>query len=428
MAANGGDISDCPATSKRTFFKRTRRGKVVKLVQERYLRSDLYCGFLRGSEVVRAEDLKRLVAEAPYTHILVIDTNIALHQIDLLEHDCPATALVVLTQTALLELRHLNVSVYKRLLSLLKDEKKMYIFYPNEQSMESAVVKRAGESVNDANDRAIRRVCSHLAKEIEEVGTALLLSNDVENRRRAQQEGIQVLGMTAYVEKYLSEYPEMLDLVSVSSSDVEGVREGSDIFEPHLSMTDILAGLKTKKFFRGVIRCSRDGLSDYYVVIHRDDGSRASVQIHGREQANRAIDGDVVAVHLQESMASRAPDFALTPTITSDVAAETAEASVEAIEGLPSEPAPAQNGRVVGIIRRNWRQYAGSLVETAATVGSFTTTSESSDGSVVGSSVESVLFRPVDKKVPCILINTRRRAELEGNRLLVAIGKGLCKS
>lgn len=242
---NTDAVAHCPAISRRAFFKRTRRGRVVKLVQERYLRSDLQCGYMRGSTMaVSSDDLRRLVEEAPHKHILVLDTNIALHQIDVLEFDCPATALVFIAQTVLLELRHLNLSVYKRLLALLKDEKKMYVFYPNEQSAECAIVKRLGETVNDANDRAIRRMCMFISEQIAEKGTAILLSNDVENRRRAEQDGIQVQGMVAYVKRYLSGlYPEMLDLVSFASPEL-GTRESVDIFTRHLAMSDILAGLK----------------------------------------------------------------------------------------------------------------------------------------------------------------------------------------
>lgn len=180
--------------------------------------------------------------------------------------------------------------------------------------------------------------------------------------------------------------------------------------------------MQAKKFYRGVIRCARDGQSDYYVVIHKDDGSRTSVQIHGREYSNRAIDGDVVAVELIDtrSVNINVRDVCI---ISSEVTSETAEPTIEAIEGLPLERSAVQHGRVVGIVRRNWRQYAGSLV--GATEQFKGTASETQGDSVDGGvdlRSETLLFRPVDKKIPCILITSRRRTELEGQRFLVAIG------
>ena len=158
------------------------------------------------------------------------------------------------------------------------------------------------------------------------------------------------------------------------------------------------------------------------MVIHKDDGSRTSVQIHGRECANRAIDGDVVAVELIDSRSVNI-DIHAVCIISSEVAAETAEPTIEAIEGLPLERSAVQHGRVVGIVRRNWRQYAGSLVGAAEQFKG--TVSETHGDSVDGGidlRSETLLFRPVDKKIPCILITSRRRAELEGQRFLVAIG------
>ena len=45
------------------------------------------------------------------------------------------------TQYHLQELKHLNLSVFKRLESLLKDESRSYIFYPTEFSAETAVLR-----------------------------------------------------------------------------------------------------------------------------------------------------------------------------------------------------------------------------------------------------------------------------------------------
>lgn len=64
--------------------------------------------------------------------LTIIDTNIALHHMDFLEHQSIASSLVVIPQTVLSELKKLNLSMERRLLSLLKDEKRSFIFFPNE--------------------------------------------------------------------------------------------------------------------------------------------------------------------------------------------------------------------------------------------------------------------------------------------------------
>ena len=47
------------------------------------------------------QDLCDIVNEAPHKQVIIIDTNIALHQIDALDHKCPATCLVIVLQTVL---------------------------------------------------------------------------------------------------------------------------------------------------------------------------------------------------------------------------------------------------------------------------------------------------------------------------------------
>ena len=68
------------STVSRVFVKRTRKGQVKTHVRQLYLRDDLPT----GSPHIDPPELEpRLSASAK--HYLVLDTNVVLHQIDLLE-------------------------------------------------------------------------------------------------------------------------------------------------------------------------------------------------------------------------------------------------------------------------------------------------------------------------------------------------------
>ena len=144
-------------------------------------------------------------------------------------------------------------------------------------------------------------------------------------------------------------------------------------------------GLRTRKYFRCVIRCSGrpttgvDSWKCCYAVVHKADGSRTSISIEGEYNVNRALDGDVVAIEIleQQSSGDTSNMFIDTNNNSNDamplglgeVSTSTAEASDFQIEGIAPSSTTAnsglresERGRVVGIIRRNWRQYAGSLV------------------------------------------------------------------
>lgn len=211
------------------------------------------------------------------------------------------------------------------------------------------------------------------------------------------------------------EYPQLMDLVAADSTlRVEPTSTG---YSEHLPVSEVLKGLREKRYLRGTLRAKREGPHCCYVVVHSDeDGARQSVNITGKLQVNRAIDGDLVAIEIISGETSAAAaqmeeeEKQDRETVSgASVAEETAEATVEAVEGLSRENGGGfLQGRVVGIIRRNWKSYAGSLDPSSR--------SDGKDGDS-----DNVQFIPVDKKIPRIWINTRRFDELREARLLVSI-------
>ena len=93
-------------------------------------------------------------------HWIVIDTNVALHQIDLISSPSfPAPLLV--PQTVMDEVRHRSLPLYNRLKTLLDEDfeganaslgKRGCIVW-NEACEETYLVREKGESPNDRNDR-----------------------------------------------------------------------------------------------------------------------------------------------------------------------------------------------------------------------------------------------------------------------------------
>ena len=97
--------------ASKTFVKKTKKGAVVKVVREHYLRDDVWCG-VRGCGMCRQQDppLENcpLVDSdlCPDPHYLVPDTNIVLHQIDFLAD--PAITNVIILQVVLQEVSGTN--------------------------------------------------------------------------------------------------------------------------------------------------------------------------------------------------------------------------------------------------------------------------------------------------------------------------------
>ena len=92
--------------------------------------------------------------------------------------------IVVVLQTVLQELRHLNLSVYRRILALLRHENRNFIFFANEHAAQTSVLRKPAESVNDFNDRLIRLAAQYFSSTVAAQNdcSVILLSNDVAQR------------------------------------------------------------------------------------------------------------------------------------------------------------------------------------------------------------------------------------------------------
>ncbi len=120
-------------SSKSAFYRKTRRGGVIKQVNEVYLHSDFQFGYLHGNKLSK-EQFSSIQRNSVIGQLVVVDTNILLHHMDILEEtstSSPILQSLIIPQTALSELRNLNLSIYKRALALFKDETRQIIFHPN---------------------------------------------------------------------------------------------------------------------------------------------------------------------------------------------------------------------------------------------------------------------------------------------------------
>lgn len=261
-----------------------------------------------------------------------------------------------------------------------------------------------------------------------------------------------------------SEFPELLDLVAAAPEDA--LQDGDDgdkrsstsggtpgqaprrrkrrtLFAEHLPMSAVTDGIRRGELYRGTLRMDRHNRFQATVSVSGLDpeGGVVSVLVKGSRYINRAVEGDVVAIRLLPVTDWRLPSERLAPSdmpgaveevAGSDDEGDAAIAPAEAADlkdsaargGAGSKAGKARpsgavtreeataalaaggtaNGKVVGIIKRNWRHYCGSLVPER--------------GAVAGS---KALFEPVDARVPWVRIETRQKEALMTKRIVVAI-------
>ena len=435
-----------PTTSvgTRAFVKRSRKsGKLMRITQEHYLRDDI--GF--GEEF--ATNVAAPLSLEPFRNqYLVLDTNVVLHQIDVLEKPTEAFANVIVLQTVLDEVRHRDIGVFNRLHALIRDASRGFSVLPNEHVRGAYIGEgRKGESPNDRNDRAIRvatQWCiesvalwcatSAAADDESEPFGVLLLTNDRLNREAAVAAGLRAMTVHQYVRGVATELPALKALAdslagSPAADEAEdaggagaqqrqskrrrtgatgaGAAASASLFTPHLSAEVVEQRIKlrtTERLYRGVYRQSQYHWHEGSANISTGDGGRKgakgggaestmqNVIILGRDAVNRAFDGDVVAIEMLPRAEWRRRADEPVPSASTSVAAE------------PGAVAPRPNARIVAIIKRNWRPCCGTVLHRESDVARG----------------RLAIFVPVDPKMPRIAFETNQREALLGQWIVVA--------
>jgi exosome complex exonuclease DIS3/RRP44 len=99
-----------------SFLKRTKKGTVVKVVKEHYLRDDISCGSPLCETCADPAEQSSSSSSAPPSlraeakHYLILDTNVVLGSIDALEN--PLFKDMIFLEVVLQEVKHRNLKVY----------------------------------------------------------------------------------------------------------------------------------------------------------------------------------------------------------------------------------------------------------------------------------------------------------------------------
>lgn len=189
------------------FHRKTRRGRVLRIIREHYLRDDISPG-VPDLEPPAPADVATL-GEAPFERrYVVIDTNVALHQMDVLECECDAMRDFIVPQTVMAETRHRDLALFKRLQALVRDSSRRFYMFANEHHRDCFSDRRADETPNDYNDRCIRRVAQWYGALVKDRGLkVLLVTNDAANRDKALAEGLHAVSFWEFVGALRAKFP-----------------------------------------------------------------------------------------------------------------------------------------------------------------------------------------------------------------------------
>ncbi|KAF1981090.1 mitotic control protein dis3 [Aulographum hederae CBS 113979] len=439
--------ASAPNLSSKVFVRATKSGKVQKIVRELYLRQDIPCSSKLCSKCLERAPLNYhnkvpqfVLSDQPagtklfpHGHYLVPDTNAFLTGMDVFEVETGFRDVIVL-QTVLEEVKNRSLPLYHRLISLTKNEGKRFFVFFNEFRLETYVVRGNGETINDRNDRAVRQavkwyedhlqVASAVISKSRNCPAIVMISDDQDNLRKAKGEGLKGIKLSDYVSS-LDNADELLDMVS-AGQEQQAVRSSkTEMFYPeYYSLSKMITGVKAGTMHQGTFSVSPYNYLEGSIRVPAFD---KSLLVLGRENSNRAVSGDVVVVEVLSKDQWKAPSSKIIEedTLNKNDNADVEEGGesvvtererralqeeVKKAHGKGPEGRPQPTARVVGIIKRNWRQYVGHVDK------------DSVRSSAKQSRAQQMVFLiPMDKRIPKIRIRTRQAGEMIGKRILVTI-------
>ncbi|XP_026331987.1 exosome complex exonuclease RRP44-like [Hyposmocoma kahamanoa] len=227
----------------------------------------------------------------------------------------------------------------------------------------------------------------------------VLLTDDENNRKIAQEEGIVCCSVKDYIENVTG----FVGLIDKLSKNVMPESYSKDALYPaHLTPAQIHDGIRNGKLYQGTFYASRDNFLEGTANVN---GFERSILLQGHVGINRAVDGDLVAIEIFPEEEWRRPSDIVLEDKADDPGDKLEEESVllEAVKNKTSDEDITPTGKVVGIIRRKWRQYCGILAPSNL------------PGAV------RHLFVPAEKRIPRVRIETRQSDKLATQRILVAL-------
>lgn len=362
----------------------------------------------------------------PEGHYIVPDTNALLNAMDVFEQSSVFFDVIIL-QTVLEDVRNKSLPLYNRLINLTKSEDKRFYVFFNEFRLETYVKREEGETINDRNDRAIRRAVQwyneHLAKtKSSKIPTVVMLSDDRTNLHKAKEAGIPAQCLRDYLSG-VEDGERLLDMVA-ESQDRELIRKPSEFVYPeYFTMSKMATGIKAGLLHQGVFNVSPYNYLEGSVKV---PAFAKPLIVLGRDNINRAIDGDVVVVEVLPKDQWKVPSTTIIEeeSVTKDENADAEDGEdlisererkllqeeVRKTHSKSTEGRAQPTAKVVGVIKRNWRQYVGHIDP-----------SSTSRAGGQGRKMDNVFLIPMDKRIPKIRLRTRQVTELLGKRLLVAL-------
>ncbi|EDO05436.1 RNB domain family protein [Babesia bovis T2Bo] len=419
--------------SVRTFWRASGHSNVKRFTREVYYRTDLGCGLDSCTECPRSSTQGTLDGSKP---ILILTVDVLLNQMTFCER-CLDNC--VIPATVANEVRRRSLTLYARMKRLILSgtgndvvmndvdhvPKSFYLF-SNENFEPTHVEERGNITTAQRDELLIERCAEWYRSHVPSSNRVIILRNNNSQDPLVNEDALSVdsdpsaSGSSALerltVEDWATELkPIVTDVFEYVAARRTDQRHHSDnasddgsIYPAHLSEMEMQDGIDSGRYHRGVLHMYPGSFQNGYVSCGEDE-----YKVCGTYNLNRAIHGDAVCIEIvTDGMDVVVPDSGDDAAVPEDIVAEDSEDIKLLDVDKTDKPLEClkKECRVVGILKRNWREYCGTLMAVDEAID------------MVGHShMVQRIFVPVDARIPYICIDTRKSSELENKRIVVVI-------
>ncbi|CAA94677.2 putative exosome complex exonuclease RRP44 [Caenorhabditis elegans] len=394
-----------------TYFQ-NRSGKVYKRAEERYLRNDLSCGLAQCGTCKDFGTNPLLKIENPVRnakvgrHALIVDSTSLIRFYDLF--DSSLLRDLIVTQTVWEGVKAKAVPAYKKMNSLCyEDAKDRFHVFMNEFHCETFSESSKFEDLS-RGEELLLSTALYLKTHWQKHNVApVVLVFDEDSKKRMENHYQHVMYLKEYIQN-LEDPGKQALLDQMAAYESSGNGNEKQIFDEYLSHDRIMEGIASGTIKRGNFSVSRENYREATVII---DDQLTSWFITGNN-CNRAVNGDTVAVQLLPEDQWTAPEKKIRlrdveeyVKTADDMGNEDEENDDENDEpkAKKSKKMTVSTAKVVGIIKRNWREYCGMLLPSTV------------------KGARRHLFCPAERLIPRIRIETEQAETLSQQRIVVAI-------
>ncbi|KAI9306837.1 hypothetical protein BJ944DRAFT_262892 [Cunninghamella echinulata] len=392
---------------ERSFYRKSRSNGIVKLVREQYIRSDIPCHIVHCNTCHNEE--QSVMLDPTASHYIIPDLSVIMRYHEILEQDEITGLIIAQTITSSLE-QYDKPKMYRKLRQLVNDRRKYSIIFYNDNFDQTSILRFPGETIHQYHWRCLYTMANwyYLHCQVQQQNKKIILLSELFNQSDLPDHlttHITVLPIRDYLDLYYPDHSLLHSLVQVLADvtledDMDRIKMGSKTnassathlgYFEYKSMDELEVGIKSGRFFSGILHCRSDSNQAYVRV-----GNNKDILVIGNDDRNRSVHGDMVVVELLSENNWSTPSNEITFGNNEDD-----DQVMPTNQSTTKTTCPT--GRVVGVLNRNWRSYVATIQQDENSGGAFH------------------LAIPLDSVIPKIRIRYQDVKLIENQRIVVRI-------